>query len=931
MKKSYLALVIGYALAFPAMTVHAVGTNNEQEVTVTETDDAEKVEVDETIQVRGIRSSLKEGQEIKKLADNVVDSLVAEDIGKFPDENIAEALQRIPGVSVTRNNGEGQTVTVRGLTGDYNITTLNGRKLASDNPSRDFNFDVIASELINQVQVHKTPQAHLTEGGIGAVIDVITAKPLDIGEAVVAGSVRGAYNERAESTDPRASIMLSDTFMDDTFGALVSLTYSKYTNRHDNYQAWSFNERDIDIGGDGTVDYENVRFPGYLQLTTYEDERERLGSTFALQWRPTNNIDVTLDGIYSQYDIDSRGRQLSVVSYSESWLPAPNGVYTDARVGADGWADELAWEGPALVDLVESRDPRRNTTYQIGLNTKWMVNDEFTLVFDMATSKSENANNGDNKYVVARSGVESARVKFDTGNEVPDIILSEELTPDGVYGAWYTNTDGTGIEDATNRIAFDGTWEREGILSKLMFGVGYDSQEKQRTTHKSRNPSIFAGENLDKVNASDDKLVNFYGHDWWQLPASVIQNGNVSHFMGNSNANIPSNWAAIDLDGLYEYLNELDPAAADLLNTDIYLAESFTIKEAIINAYLEANITDSVFDMPYLINLGLRYAQTQVTSSGYSQNIHKLKFDENGQPLDDSWKAVQPVSEDYTYGNWLPSVNIKLSITDEVIFRTSWSQVISRPSLLELSPYTSINLTPNDQGVRSISMSVPDLDPYSADQFDTALEWYYSEEGTLAFATFYKDVTSFIKWDKTNEDIDGQPFEFWRPYNDDTSSLIRGYEIAWLQTFDSLLPEYLSGFGIQANYTYNDSISGEKDDNGDNKPFRGLSKHQYNLVAFYETDSFEARIAYNHRSSYYAWDNWSWTEDNGWISEQVTANPTGWLDAGVSYDINDNFTLTADVSNLLDEVDSHYVGEPSHVQYAATYGRRYTMGVRFRF
>lgn len=928
MKQHTLALAIGWALAGAILPAWgAEPDTNDQTTESTAEESSDKQAVDEVIEVRGIRSSLKEGQEIKKLADNVVDAIVAEDIGKFPDENIAEALQRIPGVSVSRSNGEGQTVTVRGLTGNYNITTLNGRKLASDNPSRDFNYDVIASELISQVQVHKTPQAHLTEGGIGAVIDVKTARPLDMGEFVLAGSLRGAYNERAESLDPRASLLISDTFLDDTVGALFSLTHSKYTNRHDAYGAASFHAREVDIGADGNVEYANARFPGYVQLTSYEDERERTGSTFALQYRPLDNLDITLDGLYSQYDIDSRGKQLSVVTYSEWWLPAPNGTYTDALIGDDGWADRLAWEGPALMDIVDTRSPRRNTTWQLGLNFAWML-DDLTLTLDMAESRAKNENNGDNKYIVARSGIQSASVDWTSGGDVPDILLSEPVTPDGTFGAWYTNSDGIGVEDKTRHFAFDGVWENEGLFSKLMFGVGYDTQKKDRLTFRSVNPSIFAGENLDKVNAPSSALVNFYGHEWWQLPSSVMLPGGINDFMNGIDANIPDDWASVDVDALYDYLATLDPAAAALLQPELKLAQTFSIEESIFNAYVETNLTDSVFDMPYLVNMGLRYVRTDVTSSGYTQNIHKLEFDANGDPVDDSWMATQPVAEDYSYDNWLPSINAKLDVTDELVLRASWSQVISRPSLWELSPYTYIGITPNEQGVRYLEMSVPDLKPYTADQFDTALEWYYSDEGTLALATFYKDVASFIKWDKTQEEIGGQPFEVWRPYNDDRSSLIRGFEIAWLQTFDALLP--FEGLGIQANYTYNDSVSAETDDEGNHKPFPGLSDDQYNLVAFYEHEGFEARIAYNYRSGFYLGEAWSWV-DNDWLAEERWANASSWLDMSMSYDINDNFTVTADVTNLEDKVYTEYLADPSHITYAASYGRRFSLGLRARF
>ncbi|GAA0369130.1 TonB-dependent receptor [Bowmanella denitrificans] len=930
MKKTSLALLIGALLGSNswAQTVKATSEISSEQNSTTQVADDQDTEV---IQVRGFRSSLKEAQQLKKQANNLIEAIVAEDIGKFPDENVAESLQRIPGVSVTRVNGEGQTVTVRGLTGNYNITTLNGRKLASDNASRDFNYDVIASELISGIEVHKTPQAQLPEGGIGAVIDVKTARPLDLDEFVLAGSVNSAYNERAESFDPRASFIVSKQFDEGKWGMLASISHSNYTNRHDSYQAWSFHAREVDVSRDGEVEYPALRFPGYAQLTTYEDERVRTGGTVALQWRPADNWDVNVDALYSQYDIDSHGRQLSVVTYSESWLPALNGVYTSAEADEQGWAKQLAWQGPALMDIVDTLNPRRNTTYQLGLNLHWF-SDAWDLSLDAAHSEAKNANNGDNKYVVARSGVESAGINWANGSSVPDIILSEEVTPQSTFGAWYTNTDGTGVEDQTSRLALDGTWQGgHDWLTSVQFGAGYDSQEKQRTTHRSRNPSIFAGENLDKVNAPDSALVDFYGHQWWQLPSSVLIAGDVNNFMGDSSANIPANWAAIDMQGLYAFLQQLDPSSADLLNTDIYLAESFSIKEQILSAYVQANIENRLFDMPYLLNIGLRYSRTEVTSSGHTQNIHKLRFDAQGQPVDDSWQEVQPVAEQSSYHNLLPSLNFKLSINDELVFRTALSQSISRPSLWELSPYTSINIQPNDQGVRSYSMSVPGLKPYSADQLDSALEWYYSKDGTLTLASFYKEVASFIKWDKTTEEIDGQPFEVNKPYNnDDVKARIRGYELAWLQTFDGLLPDYLAGFGVQANYTYNNSLSGEKDEQGKDKPFLGLSKHQYNLVLFYEQDKFQARIAYNARSKYQAWDQSSWTPD-GYVVEPVMAASTSWMDISTSYEISQHISLQASVSNVQDKVDSRYVGDPAHIQYAATYGRRYSLGVRATF
>lgn len=742
MKMKTLAFAISVALAAAAQAAEEVA-----DLSVQETQDNSAGESDsetlEEVQVTGILNSIKTAEQIKKQSDNIVDAIVSTDIGKFPDENVAEALQRVAGVSVNRNNGEGQTVTVRGLSGNYNVSTFNGRKLASDNETRDFNYDIIASELINGVTVNKTPQAHLTDGGIGAVIDVTTARPLDIGEFSVAGSFRGAYGERTESLDPRASLVVSNTF----------------------------------------------------------------------------NADIS-------------------------------------------------------------------------------------------HSRAKNENAGDNRFVVARTCVTAGAFDWGSGNTVPDLVLAEEITPNGTYGGWYSRLDGTGVEDEISTLALNVKWHSDGIFSEVLFGLGYTDQGKTRSYFHSTNASIFAADYLDEVlqNVDPSHLVDFYGHLWWELPSEAFEAGDVDNFLDGVSGNFPQRWASVDMNRLFSFFEQLDPESAQLLTPVFQPERSYEIREEIAHAYIEGNMEGELFAMPYYLNMGLRYAQTTTFASGHTQDIDKLQLDGSGNPLNEDWRAVQPVTNENTYSDLLPSLNFKLSLTDDFVFRLAAFQVIARPSLSELAPWTSINPDTGANGLKYLAMSAGDLSPYTADQFDTAFEWYYSDYGTLSLATFYKDVASFIKWEQSITTIDGFDFDTWKPVNQDETSKIRGAELAWLQTFDPFLPEYLSGFGVQANYTYSDSVSGEKDEDGNNKDFAGMSKDQYNIVAFYENDRLQARLAYNYRGDYFAGDTWGGPR---------FVNEFSWIDVSASYRLNDNFTLTGEVTNLQDKLYSSWVYSPSITNDAA--------------
>lgn len=936
-----------------------VTLSNMAYATQVEDEKTEKEQEVEVIEVRGVLSSLKAAQSIKKLSDNIVDALVAEDIGKFPDDNVAEALQRIPGISVTRTDGEGQKVTIRGMSGAYNITTFNGRKLATDNATRDFNYDVIASELVGKIEVHKTQQARLQEGAVGGVVNIYSRKPLDLGKSM-SFSVKGEYNERAESTNPKTSFVVSDVFLDGTFGALASLVHSDRKTRYDvygstNWDDWQYNElyrgetyegREIEdvlaLTGAGIND--TFRMPRWPRITRTESDRERFGGTVALQWLPTEDLDINFDVLYSSYDIDNSAKAMTLV------LPAYDraALITDFAVDSSGFVERVGWDN-ATVELLETGVPRKSETYQVGLNANWVI-DDITLNFDASVSKAENDDDGNGNLVVVRSEVDGAAINFNNGKPIPDMSISTPLDGNGVYGAHHTRKFGNTIEDTISRFVVDGTWEpSDGMMTALYFGVGYNSQEKEKFNYYPDSPSKFALDHFDEVNPSfDAPTVSIGGRTMWQLPGDVVTPGTGQNFGGG--VNVPNIWPSINQDALFAYFHKLDPVAAQsLVPQSSENGNTYGVKEETFHAYIEAKLEEEMFGLPFMLDVGVRYIKTDVTSFSFSRNPANIVFGEDGNPVNDDWKQRERLEHTDGYSDILPSMNFKINLTDDFVFRFAAAKAISRPFLNQLIPNTSIDPELEDvtdpKERRTIGYNNPGLEPYSSKQFDTAFEWYYSDNGNLAFASYFKEFEGFVRNEEFEETIAGQPFLATREVNDDRHSLIRGYEISWFQTFDEFLPESLAGFGIAANYTINNSTSGENDSEGNEIPFFGLSKYQSNINLFYEHEDLSFNIAYNKRSSYSVSKVSHWTyETFGSVdTEQAIAPSWGNLSVGMTYDITENLRISADAYNLLDPEETLTVDAlktelltagASGGQYTfgtASYGRSYALGLRYKF
>ncbi|WP_206483439.1 TonB-dependent receptor [Thalassotalea sp. G2M2-11] len=957
-QKKYLSLLIGSILSVSSVYSVAQEAVKEKETEVKaakEKADSEADSETEVIEIRGMKSSIKESLFIKQNSIQVVDAIVAEDIGKFPDQNVAEALQRITGITITRNAGEGQNVTVRGLGGDYNVTTINGRRMASEHNSRDFNYDLIAAELLGGVEVYKSSVSQTQEGGIGSVININTRRPLDFDGFTLSASAKGIYEDRTKDTTPQASFLVSNVFDDGKFGALFTGVYSERTLRIDSYEGQGFynalTEPDLtirqDVDGNGEFDqYVDNEWgsiiPGYVRYGNKQDTRERIGGSLALQWLPNDDLEVNFDSLYSSYETNGTESQISFVTYDESWTPGIPGV-KDVGFDENGLVNKMTmFNSGAMAELLNVSRPRITETYQLGLNTKWYVSSDLSLSFDLSHSESENRNNGHNRYIVARGFVEEVTIDASTSNLLPDVTLTPNLDANSPFGAHYSYNYGTGIKDKVSEFRLDGKWTPSvSWISSVDFGINLGKQTKTTVANSSKNPSAFsnAGSQLDSTEYDDwdidfSSAQDINGFDLFRLPSDAVIEGNFDNFMSGEAGVHPNPWPRFDYDKLFAFYQTISPEAANqLIKATARPKDSYDVSEQTSAVYIAVNIENEINNMPYVLNLGVRAIDTKVTSEGFSLNPELVKFvaADNDNPelikfLKDVEEYQEVVEFEDSYQDVLPSFNFKLNLTDELVFRAAASKVITRPSIGNLKAWSYINI--ND---REYHASNPGLEPLRATQGDLALEWYFSDYGALTTAFYVKDIETFSTYGRNGAiDIDGEEFTVQSHINSDAGGEIKGVEIAYQQSFSDILPAPFDGLGIQLNYTVVDSGYDQVNEDHDefdfrerDLPFRGMSKHSYNAVVYYEKDKIQARLAYNWRDKYL-------TNEEAWGGVRWQAD-YGQLDFSASYDINEQFNVNVSATNLTDERGYAYIENEEQLNYLYRAGRLINFGVNYRF
>ncbi len=835
------------------------------------------------IVVTGIRASLEAAIEAKRNANAIIDSVSAEDVGKFPNTNVAEALTLVPGVTVDRQFGQGEKVSILGTDPALNRTLLNGQTVASadwfilDSPGRTFNYALLAPQLVERVDVYKSPEARLDEGSIGGTVNVVTRRPLDLEPFTGAASIGYLYNDRSEKGDLQGTALLSWRNEAGTIGLLASFQRSKDRLRRDGLESYGTISADFWDGvndakagsrpqgaypaatgvtgsgnctgacADTLAANPGAKFPNAFGTSYFEQGRERLTYSATGQWRPVDQLTLTLDWLRIDADYDNFNQSLYAFP-GNTWnsankltgLNVEDGIVTSAsftnalsvfdaqyriaEMHSETWHGQAEWEDDNWALSVEGglSDADGGTKHQVFL--------EFLNWSD---------------YTVDIGGAPKAPGTISYPTDVLGDADAFATDP-----GWSGNLVDKPTTDKERYAQADLTLKFDSSLKSIQLGYKYRRHETSQAyagvtvagvsaPASLFNPGAAGGNYLDGFAGVNDQMTGRFKIDGGSM-VDYVEGGD--WLAPGADFPVPSKFAAAE-----------------------FTAGNWDVKEDVHAAYLQANFESG----PLRGNVGVRYVDTKSVSGGFVCNPGAPC---NSEP-DWTWQTTSK-----HYSNVLPSVNVAINLKPDLIFRFAGSMVIARPNYADMTNYFWLS----DQ-ILTGGGGNPDLDPYESNNYGASLEWYFAPRAILAAELFYKDIGNYILQKTAPEEYFNQSqgevttYQISRPYNAGSASA-KGFAIAYQQS----LP---MGFGILANYTYSDA-SGQ---NGADLPFN--SKHQASLSPFFESGPVAIRATYTWRSKYFTGID---RGDNMYVRDSAN------LDVSATYNFTDYLGLTLSGMNLTD-------------------------------
>lgn len=880
-------------------------------------DAAQDATVVDEIVVTGFRSSLQQALNIKRREAGAVDAILAEDMADFPDQNLAEAIQRLPGVTIDRVNGQGTTISVRGLGSDFTRTRINGleaQAASGGNRNRSFDFSMFASELFNSIKVRKTQSAEIEEGSLGATVDLQTGRPLDFGGSGLnsALSVQGSYNDLSEKTVPRLAGLLSWSNEDRTFGALVSIAYSERSPILGSFNTTRWQKGDPsnvnaagnpygrgqNFGGcipctttaqrDAVLNAFYPRIPRYTLGNTQED---RLGMTGALQWRPSDRTEAVLDVLWSRFNSELESPNIEAWSFSRANVNSV--VVRDYAIDADKNILSYGVFDNMLVRAENGFTRNESNFYQASLNVRHDFSDRLHGNLKVGANRSEARTPLNVAYAFEAAGVNGYTFDFREDDRRPRINYGFDVTS----GQRFTLVNAT-------RSNAGGNFDNKVGAGSLAYDWSDSLTIKIGGEYRTYGFETFG---LTRTKTSPTGADRLTGVD--SIGRVVSIGDGVSAGAGSDLSFIVPDISKI-ADFLSFYDDPLVPNRSER-----------EVDETDKGVFFQADFNTTVGGMVLRGNAGIRYAQTEVTAKGW-QTIAV------GTPPVTTYDYV---TTDNDYDDVLPSFNLALEPRDDVVIRLGAAKVMSRPTLGDLTPGGSVSPT-----TRTVSYGNPLLDPFRATNYDFSVEWYFQTEGLLAAAVFYKDIDSFITSETVgipynqlglpNELLQGAAsptdiFQVTRRLNGEGGAL-KGIEIQYQQPF-SFLPGLWSNFGFTGNVTWVDSEV-SYGTAGKNR-LTGQSKNTANATLYYEDGPFQARVSIAHRSQYLL----SFPGANGNSKEGV--NDTTNVDASMSYEFTPNLTFSLEGINLTDAYTDRYVDVTNRVSDYRHTGREIAVGLRWKY
>ena len=946
---------------------------------------------EDEIVVSGIRASLMQSMEVKRDAQGVVDAISAEDIGKFPDTNLAESLQRITGVSIDRNSGEGSTVTVRGFGPDFNLVLLNGRQMPASSlggssgapASRSFDFGNLASEGIAGVEVYKSGRATLATGGIGSVINIRTARPLDRPGLKGSFGVKGVYDtSRFEGSkfSPEVSGIISDTFADDRIGILVSGSYQRrqgsqaqfnagwregYLGNENNWGSLPVDANDwrgnfaqtLNRPGPNTV-YQVTQNAGY-DFTTFD--RERINGQLVLQVKPTDTLVATADYTFSQNTIDARTNSIGVWfnhnNTSSSWTdgPAAGPNYYSEAFG-QGEGKDLAITGAVAAN--------RSINRSIGGNLKWDGPGGFRLELDghHSTAESKPTSPYGSGIAVGSAifGVRSQRVDFTS--DLPVISVSmypgSEITAANIRPAGNAFRNAY-MRDRINEVSLKGGYDFDAsFIDSLDFGVTLTDNRVRSAFGVIQNDTW--GGTLSAANTPD----NLY-------TATNLPN-DLAGMAGSNDPAIIQTYFRIDTASLITLLDKQIGicSAAQVAGTCLakYTADR-TVHENTWAPYLQTAHTFNLLGNPAHLRLGLRYERTRIDSSALVPVPSRTVWTGGNETAIIYGATSAFATLNGEYENWLPAIDFDMSPMENFKLRASYSHTITRPDYGSMQGGTTLD-SPIRIGGSTGASGNPGLLPYKSKNIDLSAEWYYGRESYISVGYFHKDVRNFISQTQVNMPAFGLTNAAAGPHaaeartalgaNATAAQLVAYIAARYPSTYDAAINGIIgqpgdplvnfiitqptnsdqkaklsgwefaiqhrfweTGFGAILNYTIVDSDTSYDNTLRYTVPqfaVNGVSDSA-NAVLYYDKNGLQGRVAYNWRAGFLA----------GYGFDPYYVEAYGQFDVSASYEFRKGATIFVEGINITNADRRGHMRNDQTVFFAAPGYARYAAGVRLSF
>ncbi len=959
---------------------------------VVQADELDKEKEVEVIEVRGIKGSLIRSMNVKREMSGVVDAISAEEMGKFPDTNLAESLQRITGVSISRTNGEGSQITVRGFGPQFNLVTLNGRQMPGTGNSRSYSFENLSSDGVSALELYKTARADNPTGGLGATVNIVTSKPLDSATKKISLSAKAIHdssNVAGDDVTPEFSAIYSNAFLDETIGFSLSVNHHRrdFQQQSASIQGWLANvDLPTNLDESKVIDHRPVDengkrignhfFPRDMNYGINDFQRERTNGHAVFQFSPNDAMLFTVDYVGTKAVTGMNG-----ISWG-MWNDFGGNInaYEIDDNGTVVYADISGNDG----SFTASRETTEVTERSIGFNFDWQITDSLALTLDFHDSQSETDNGADKGLgssgsLVLGSDQLTTKIYDFRNGEVPHAEIlwkngSNELLASEIDSHFSQFVHSPG-ETNVKQLQLDGLWDAyydEIGLVNVKFGIAHTEQEMGGSIAWS---GLIGG--------------FLFNPSWPEMfPDGMFTRHDTSDFLdafaGGGSALNPHYYYTFNFDEVVArsqafLTNELlggDDYFATTAYHDMGTFSKSSVLEKTTSVYLSSFWEFDVADYPVQVNAGLRYEETDVTSR-VLQQVPTAVWWKGGS----EWHTQYLPGEDNTlsltgeHDVFLPMLDIRVDLTDDLVSRVSWGKTITRAPLGDLAGGRSLSGSPKI-GSRSGSEGNTNLQPFESTNFDLSLEWYYAEGSYASIGYYDKSVKNFIgsqivstsiegfndiyngpRWNQAVADIEARgeqatndaifaqmqangatineqgyitpsaddPLMVWdirQPFNAPDVKNVDGFEIALQHLFGE------SGFGFGVNVT---TVNGDVEFNANSldqqTPLEGLSDSA-NIQAFYEKDGLSVKFTYAWREDFLLGVG----QDQG-SSDNPPQNPKEFkqLDMSVNYDVTDQVTVFFEGLNLNNETEQAYGRYERQFLYARQYGPRYALGVRYSF